>query len=716
MPQHIVYPAGPSRTHRGRSSLAAPRPVPRPLERSLFGETAPVPYRWLRDSRSPEVSEHFAAENAYTDQHTAHLERLSAELGAELEKLAPTAGQPSNLELSAPVLLDGWWYIDRAHPADGATLSRVRDRAELRGPSGIPEIVPGTLLDGEEILIADCLGAIGIAISPDHRLVARAEAAVGGCRIIVTEAATGEVVDRSIRGAGPDLVFSADSRSLLHTRLDGLGRRHQVRCHRLGAPATEDAVLVEEHDHWAHLSLSRSRDGSAALIRSSSPLGSEVWLAELTTPCAAPRSVTGRISDAHPVIEHAGDRLLMIHEEPGTRRSILSQAPLDSAGGLPSGPALLVARDGEHFESIEAFAGAVAVQVRSDGLPGLHVIPRLPDGSLDCRNLRVVGRGGELDAVRLEPTPAWDQRTLRYRLDSFATAATILEHDIDTGTSTELLRAELPGYDPAQYVERRLWATSADGTRVPISLFARRDIPADGTAPCLLYGDGAFGRSNDPVLQPESLAIADRGVVIAVAHVRGGGEMGPDWHRQGRGLSKGNSFDDFVACADHLVSTGWAAQERLGAVGTGAGALLVGAAANRAPERFRAVVAGVPLVDPLETLLDADVMLTLEQWAEWGDPASDEANYRCLRSYSPAENIRETEYPAIFAWTALEGADVPAACAAIWIAQLRERVTSDPTQRPVLLRATPTMGSAGDPRVEGVAWLLDQLGAVTLGE
>ena len=399
---------------------------------------------------------------------------------------------------------------------------------------------------------------------------------------------------------------------------------------------------------------------------------------------------------------------------PGTRRSILSQAPLDTAGGLPSGPALLVARDGEHFESIEAFAGAVAVQVRSDGLPGLRVIPRLPDGSLDCRNLQVVGRRGELDAVRLEPTPAWDQRTLRYRLDSFATAATILEHDIDTGTSTELLRAELPGYDPAQYVERRLWATSADGTRVPISLFARRDIPADGTAPCLLYGDGAFGRSNDPVLQPESLAIADRGVVIAVAHVRGGGEMGPDWHRQGRGLSKGNSFDDFVACADHLVSTGWAAQERLGAVGTGAGALLVGAAANRAPERFRAVVAGVPLVDPLETLLDADVMLTLEQWAEWGDPASDEANYRCLRSYSPAENIRETEYPAIFAWTALEGADVPAACAAIWIVQLRERVTSDPTQRPVLLRATPTMGSAGDPRVEGVAWLLDQLGAVTL--
>ena len=710
MTQHTVSPASSARSPLDRPSLAPPRPTPHGLERTLFGDTAPVPYRWLRNSRSPEVIEHFAAENAYTDQRTAHLEALRRELTARVDQSA------SHLELSAPVLLEGWWYIDRADPADGATFSRVRDRADLRGPSGIPEIVPGRLLDGEKILIEDCLGTIGIAISPDHRLVARAEASLGGCRVIVTDAESGEEIDRSILRAGPDLVFSADSGSLLHTRLDDLGRRHQVISHQLGTPVDEDTVLVEDGDHWSQVSLSRSRDGSAALIRSSSPSGSEVWLADLTAPRSAPSSITGRVRDAHPVVEHAGDRLLVITEEGGSRRSVLRQAPLGAAGKLPSGPPLLTARDGEHFQSVEAFAGAVALQVRCDGLPELRILPRRPDGSLDILGMYVVGRRGELDAVRLEPTPDWHQRTLRYRLDSFLTPSTIFEHDLDTGASTELLRVDVPGYDASRYVERQLWATSADGTRVPISLYARRDVPTDGTAPCLLYGDGAYGTAVDPILQLESLAIADRGVVIAVAHVRGGGELGPNWHRQGRGLRKTNSFDDFVACADHLVATGWAAEGRLGAVGTGAGGLLVGAAANRAPQRFRAVVAGTPLVDPLETLLDADVMLTLEEWAEWGDPAGDEATYRSQRGYSPAENIRETEYPAVFAWTAMEGTDVPAACAAIWIAQLRERVTSDPTQRPILLRATPTMGSVGDPRVEGVAWLLDQLGAVTLGE
>ncbi|MGO1225196.1 prolyl oligopeptidase family serine peptidase [Brachybacterium sp. AOP42-C2-15] len=710
MTQHTVSPTDSARIPLDRSAFAPPRPAPHALERTLFDDTTPVPYRWLRDSRAPEVIDHFAAENAYTDQHTAHLEALRIELAARTDQPTP------HLELSAPVLLDGWWYIDRADPADGATFSRVRDHDSLRGPSGTPQIVPGRLLDGEKILIEDCVGTIGIAISPDHRLVARAEASLGGCRVIVIDAESGEEVDRSIVGAGPDLVFSADSRSLLHTRLDDLGRRHQVLCDQLGTPAAEDAVLVEERDHWAQLSLSRARDGSAALIRSSSPTGSEVWLVDLSSPRTAPRSVTGRVRNAHPVVEHAGDRLLVITEERGSRRSVLRQVPLGAEGKLPSGPALLTARDGEHFESVEAFAGAVALQMRCDGLPEVRILPRCPDGSLDILGMYVMGRRGELDAVSMEPTPDWHQRTLRYRLDSFLTPPTIIEHDLDTGASTELLRVDLPGYDASRYVERRLWATSADGTRVPISLFARSDVPADGTAPCLLYGEGAFGTAVDPILQLETLAVADRGVVIAVAHVRGGGELGPNWHRQGRGLSKANSFDDFVACADHLVATGWAAEGRLGAVGVGAGGLLVGAAANRAPERFRAVVAGTPLVDPLETLLDSEVMLTLEEWAEWGDPASDEATYRSLRGYSPAENIRETEYPAIFAWTALEGTDVPAACAAIWVAQLRERVTSDPALRPILLRATATMGSAGDPRVEGVAWLLDQLGAATLGE
>ncbi|SLM90810.1 protease II [Brachybacterium faecium] len=709
MTQHTVSTAGQTRRTSPAQRETAPRPEARPVDRTLFGDTVTVRRRWLRDTRSAEVTAHFAAENVHADAHTAHLGPLRSALGRAFR------GSTAPIELSAPVLLGGWWYIDRPAAADGALLTRVRDRAELRGPAGIPEIVPGRLLDGEEILVEDCRGMIGFAVSPDHRLLARAEAALGGCRVIVTEAATGELVDAAIEQAGPDLVFSADSRSLLHTRLDDLGRRHQVRCHRLGAGIEEDAVLVEEPDHWAQLELSRSRDGSAALIRSSSPKGSEVWIADLAASCAAPRSVTGRLTGAPPLIEHAGDRLLVIHED-ASGRTALSELGLGVTGGLRDMTPLLTAAEGEHFDSVEAFSGAVALQLRSGGLPRLRVLPRRADGTVDVDDVQSVGRGGELDAVRLEPTPDWHQSAIRYRLDSFLTPPTILEHDPVTGRSSRLLQAEAHGLDLEKYEERRLWATSSDGVRVPISLIARRDLPHDGSAPAVLYGEGAFGTSTDPVLQAETLAVADRGVVVAVAHVRGGGELGPRWHRQGRRLHKPRSIADFLACAEHLVSGGWASPDRLGAIGDGSGGLLAAAAANLAPERFRAILTGTPLVDPLETLLDAEVMLTLEEWAEWGDPAADEATYRCLRSYSPSENVRRAHYPAVFAWTAAEGTDVPPACAAIWVAELRDRVTSDPQERPILLRTLPTMSTATDARTEGVAWLLDQLGAVTLEE
>ncbi|WP_394216177.1 prolyl oligopeptidase family serine peptidase [Brachybacterium vulturis] len=711
MSQHTV--SSTSSARRGSESPLAltPRPAPRPVQRALFGDCVPIPYRWLRATDSPEVARHFAAENAHTDARTAHLAPLREELCALVDDPA------SRLELSAPVLLDGWWYIDRFAPDGTATLSRVRDREGLRSPSGIPRIEPDRLLDGEEILVADCLSMMGFAVSSDHRLLARAEAALGGCRLIITDAATGEVVDRAVGGAGPDIVFSADSRSLLHTRLDDLGRRHQVRSHRLGTSADEDVLLLEESDHWAQLELARSRDGSALMIHSLSPQGSEAWLCDLSAVDTPPRPVTGRLTDARPArLEHAGDRLLVIHEDRDTLRTVLSEIGLDTTGGLPDMSALLTAEEDEHFESVEAFADVIALQLRGGGVPRLRLIPRRADGSLDLQAAHTVGRGGTLDSVRLEPVPAWGTRRIRYRLDSFLTPGMLLEHDLDTGESTELLREDIAGFDPTQYVERRLWATSTDGTQVPISLLARQDTPRDGTAPALLYGHGAFGVSTEPKLRPEARALVDRGVVLAIAHVRGGGEMGPQWHQQGRGLHKQNSFADLLACADHLVDTGWAAADRIGAAGDGAGALLVAGAANLAPERFRAILTGGPLVDPLETLLDPNVMLTLEEWAEWGDPAADEATYRSQRAYSPAENIRGTEYPAVFAWTALDGMDVPSACAAIWVAQLRARVTSDPDERPVLLRATPTPGSAGDPRVEGVAWLLEQLGAVTLGE
>src|SRR5699024_5659671 len=276
------------------------------------------------------------------------------------------------------------------------------------------------------------------------------------------------------------------------------------------------------------------------------------------------------------------------------------------------------------------------------------------DGTFDTLATRTLGHGGELEAVRLDANPDWDQNVVRYRLDSLLTPTTLAQHRVSTGEASVLRRVAAARIDPEQYRERRLWAEAADGTPVPISLLHRRDITADGTAPGVLHGYGAFGSSIDPALALSALPLLDRGVVVAIAHVRGGGEMGPAWHHSAQREDKAVSFTDFLSCAEHLVDAGWVAADRLGAAGSGPGGLLVAASANLAPHRFRAVVAQEPMVDPLASLLDPGVLLSLQEWAEWGDPAEEESVYRALRACSPAENVGASAYPAVLAQAVLE--------------------------------------------------------------
>ncbi|WP_114853350.1 prolyl oligopeptidase family serine peptidase [Brachybacterium sp. YJGR34] len=708
MTQHTVSLSGSLAEHGGAAHPAAPAAMPRPIERTLHGDTVVARYRWLRDLRSPEVAAHFAAENAFTDGATAHLAPAAAALAARIAQL------PSDPAPTLPVRAGAWWYLDRAGVDGTGSLTRVPHREDLLGPDGIPVLDGEEPLAGEQVLLDDQRDVVGIALSADHRLLARAEAAAEGCTIIVTDIATGAVLDRSLHEVGPDLAFSLDAACLIYTVLDDLGRRHQVRRHALGAPVDEDVLLFEESDHWADLDLTRPRCGAALLIRSISPIASEVWTLDLSSCDGTPRSVTGHHPGQHPLVEHAGDRLLVLRRD-RDGRSVLSERPLHPGGAPGEEAELLTAGAGEVFESVEAFASFVALQVRIGALQAVQLIPRRPDGSLDLLGMHGVASEGELTAVHLDANPDWSQTAVRCRLDRFLSPTAIIDVAVTTGASAVLAHPSVEGIDLEQFQELRLWADSADGTQVPISLLKRRDVPLDGTAPGLLYGDGAYGAATDPLFAPETLAVAERGVVVAIAHVRGGGEMGPSWHEQGRLHAKSSSVDDFVACADHLVAGGWVDADRLGSVGSGAGGLLVGAAANRVPERFRAVLAGTPLTDLLETMLDPEVLRTLDEWAEWGDPAGDEAAYRSLKALSPAENVRAAPYPAVYAWTAHRGTDVPAACAAIWVATLRERATSDPAERPILLRCTPTLGGPDDPRLEGVVWLLDQVGAASLG-
>ena len=717
MTQNMLTETQPARDTLTQDAVTPPQIPRRPSERTVHDDTAVTEHGWLRELEPAEVDAHLDAENAHTDHRTAHLAELQSALARELTAPAPPT------ELFVPVRDGGWWYLDRPRilPGHGldASLSRVPDSLDLRrDAAGVPVLDDGQLLAGEQMLVADRRRVFGTALSAEHHLLARAELSEQGCLITVVDLATSEVIDQEVRGAGPDLAFSTNGQWLLYVQVDEYGRGHQIRRHRLGTPAEDDTVVIDAPDRWAELELSRSRDGSALMIHSRSVVSARAWHLDLADPTASPRSVTGPRENPDLLVEHAGDRLLVLSQD-AAGRSELSEVPLSGPAqdlplhGAPAEPrTLLLAREDEHFEGVEAFAGFAALQVRSGGLPGVRIIPRRDDGTFDTLAIHALGQGGELEAVRLDANPAWDQESVRYRLDSLLTPTTLAQYEMSTGEVTVLRQASAPRVDPEQYRERRLWVEAEDGTPVPVSLLHRRDVTPDGTAPGVLYGYGAFGASIDPTLALSALPLLDRGVVVAIAHVRGGGEMGPAWHHSAQRADKAVSFTDFVSCAEQLVESGWVAADRLGAAGSGAGGLLVAASANIAPDRFRAVVAEEPVVDPLASLLDPGVLLTLQEWAEWGDPAEEEPVYRALRAYSPAENIRETEYPAVLAQTVRESLEAPCTEAAVWIAELRSKATSDPAHRPILLRCSPAAGgSAQDRRSASMAWLLDQLGA-----
>ena len=305
-------------------------------------------------------------------------------------------------------------------------------------------------------------------------------------------------------------------------------------------------------------------------------------------------------------------------------------------------------------------------------------------------------------------------------VESLVTPSSIYELDLVSGELTLLRRQPvLGGYDPDDYQQHRLWATASDGTRIPISLVARKDVQPDGTNPGLLYGYGSYEVSIDPYFSVSRLSYLDRGVVYAIAHIRGGGEMGRGWYENGRMEHKRNTFTDFVACADEVVSSGWVAQDRLAAEGRSAGGLLMGAILNLAPEKFRVVHAGVAFVDALTTILNPALPLTVGEWEEWGNPLESAEIYQLMRSYTPYENIREVDYPAILATTGLNDTRVFFVEPAKWVARLRETVTSDPQERPILLKTEMVAGHGGKTgRYDAwretafeIAFMVDQLGA-----
>jgi oligopeptidase B len=357
---------------------------------------------------------------------------------------------------------------------------------------------------------------------------------------------------------------------------------------------------------------------------------------------------------------------------------------------------------------------------RRDGLTALRVLERDPSSESGYGATHDLEFDEPVYQVGLGENPESATATLQVVFESMVTPRTVLDYDFRTRELTLLKRQPvLGGYDPTQYEQRREWATAADGTKVPISLVHPAGATPDGTRPGMLAAYGSYELSSDPYFSVARLSLLQRGFVYAIAHVRGGGELGRRWYDDGKLLQKKNTFTDFVDCADHLVESGWVHPDRLVAEGGSAGGLLIGAAVNLAPERFRAVHAAVPFVDALTTILDPSLPLTVVEWEEWGDPLHDPEVYAYMKSYSPYENVRDAAYPAVLATTSLNDTRVYFTEPAKWVARLREHTTSDPVERPVLLRTEMVAGHGGKSgRYDSwhqVAWewafLISQVGA-----
>jgi oligopeptidase B len=545
-------------------------------------------------------------------------------------------------------------------------------------------------------------------VSPDGNWLAYSTDFAGDERFTlrIKDLRTGQVLPDEVSETFYGSAWSADASALFYITVDEAWRPYRVWRHTVGQPATDDALVYEEADErfWAGVELTRSE--KFILIEARSKLTSEVRVIAADNPTAEPAIIAERRPGVEYSVEHHGHRFLILHNDQAEDFA-LAYTSADTPGPWTE---LIPHQPGTRLESVDAFARHIVASLRHDGLTGLRVIA---DGSTDSYDMAFPE---PLYSVSLAGNPEYETSAVRIAYTSLVTPDSI--YDVDLVTRVMTLRKQKPvlgGYNPDDYEQFREWATADDGTRIPISLVARKGTRRDGTAPFVLYGYGSYEHSVDPYFSIARLSLLDRGVGYAIAHIRGGGEMGRRWYEDGKMLAKKNTFTDFVACARTLVDKSWTSVDRLVARGGSAGGLLMGAVANLAPEAFAGIVAQVPFVDPLSSILDPSLPLTVTEWEEWGNPLESAEVYAYMKSYSPYENVTKTRYPAILSITSLNDTRVLYHEPAKWIARLRA-VAPDGSY---LLKTEMGAGHGGPSgRYDSwkeeafvTAWILDTVGA-----
>lgn len=660
------------------TELTPPIAAKHPIARDFHGRTFVDDYEWMRNKESAETLDYLRAENAYTEQETAHLKELTENIFQEVKS------RVKETDMSVPSRRGQYWYYGRSVEGKNYGISCRVPVAEGADPWTAPVIPEEGAPEGEEILLdANKLAegteffAMGAStVSDSGNLLAYSVDTAGDERfsLVIKDLRTGELLSDRLEGIFYGATWVGDD-YIFYTTVDDAWRPDTVWRHKVGTEQSEDVQVMHEADERFNIGVGSIRSEKYLFIVICSKLTSETWVLDRTDPEGEFQVLWQREAGVDYDVDYAeidGQAYWFVtHNASGPNFTLATTALAvgEDLAPLRDLDVLIPHREDARLEGVDTYRDQVVVGYRRGGI-GRVAIMDVRHGWSDFKELNF---NEELYTVSVGGNPEWDAPVLRVSYTSFIQPSQLFDYRVETGEYTVLKEQEVPGgYNKDDYVAYRMWTQASDGTQIPVSIVHRADLDRTKANPTLLYGYGSYETSMDPYFSVFRLSLMDRGMIFAMAHVRGGGEMGRTWYDDGKLLQKKNTFTDFIAVADDLIARGVTTANQMVAEGGSAGGLLMGAVANMAPDRFTAIQASVPFVDPLTSILKPELPLTVIEWEEWGDPYHDPEVYDYMKSYAPYENVTAQNYPDILAITSLNDTRVLYVEPAKWIAKLRD--------------------------------------------
>lgn len=655
---------------------------------TIHGHTRVDNYYWLKERENPEVIDYLKAENAYLEAMMKHTEPLQDQLFKEI------TGRIKQDDMSVPVKHHGYWYYTRFEEGMEYPLYCRKPAKAGDNPAIISNEVAHSsadeqvLLDGYEMSKGYAFFDVGgYSISPDNRLIAYSIDTVSRrqYQIFFKEIASGKMFSEVIQNTSGNMVWANDNKTVFYSVKDESLRSCRIMRHEIGTDPKDDVEVYYEDDATFYAFVSKTKSEKYIVIILESTLTSEIRFIDADRPKDEFRVFNPRQHDLLYGVGHYGDYFYILTNADVARNYKIMRTPV-GATEKANWEEVIAHREDVLIEDYDIFNDFLVIEERCQGLVNLRVM------SWDGKTDYYINFGEPAYTVETSANPEFDTHQLRYIYTSMTTPATVYQYDMVEKKAELLKRQEVVGgFNPSDYVTERLMAPAKDGVMVPISLVYRKGLVKNGENPLVLYGYGSYGNSMDAYFSISRLSLLDRGFVWAITHVRGGEEMGRWWYEDGKLLKKKNTFTDFIACGEYLIKEGFTNSRKMFAMGGSAGGLLVGAVANMAPELFRGIVAQVPFVDVVTTMLDDSIPLTTGEYDEWGNP-NEKEYYDYILSYSPYDNVEAKDYPAMFVSTGLHDSQVQYWEPAKWVAKLRELKTDD---NPLYLKTDMDYGHGG---------------------